>query len=286
MEGIRNIRLEKLIEREKELNCLYKVEAVLRESDLGTSDILQQIIGIIPYGWQFSTVCEARIIYQDREFKSPDFRETEWMQSTDIIVDENIVGQIQVVYTQMIRMLRGSQFLPEEQKLLNTIADRLGDYFFYKNLEKTIHYIESPGKQENEKDELLSVLSPESDEHWKWRMEMCRKIAERTNFNKYGIKAMYICGSTKNAEAGPSSDIDLIVHFDGDERKKAELTSYMNGWGMALSELNASKTGHEIQESLIDLHIITDEDIQNQDSFASMINCVHNSARLLKSRDN
>ncbi len=282
---LRHVRLEKLMEREKELNCLYKAEAILRESTSGTEDMLKEIVNIIPSGWQFSTVCEARILYMDKEFKTDDFRETEWMQSADITVDENIVGKIEVAYTQLIRMLRGSQFLPEEQKLLNTLADRLGDYFFYKNLEKTIHYLKEPEDTSGSPDDLLSVLTPESNEHWKWRMKMSQKVAEATDLAYYGIKALYLCGSTKNAASGPASDIDLIVHFDGDETQKKELSNYMKGWGLALAELNASKTGYRIDESLIDLHIITDADIESKNSFACMINSVNNSARLLKERD-
>ncbi|MDZ7743974.1 MAG: hypothetical protein U5Q03_20130 [Bacteroidota bacterium] len=282
---LRHIRLEKLMEREKELNCLYKAEAILRESTSGTEEILKEIVKIIPSGWQFSTVCEARILYMDKEFKTEDFKETEWMQFADIVVDENIVGRIEVVYTQLIRMLKNSQFLPEEQKLLNTIAHRLGDYFFFRNLEKTIDYIKKPDNQSDRQDELLTVLTPESNEHWKWRMEMSKKIADLTDLEQFGIKGLYICGSTKNSESGPSSDIDLIAHFDGNGEQKMQLISYMKGWGLALAELNASKTGYPPGESLIDLHIVTDEDVEKKESFACMIGSLENSASLLKSRE-
>lgn len=284
-EPIRNIRLEKLTEREKELNCLYKVEEILRNNHHKLDYVLNRLLEVIPGGWQYTTICEVEITFENKIYKTEDFRETEWMQSSDIIVDENILGKIRVAYTQLIRMHRGSQFLPEEQKLLNTIADRLSDYIFFKKLKKTIDYIHQKGKKNTSGNDLLSVLSEESNEHWKWRLQMSHKIADSLEFEKLSIEGVYIIGSTKNAEAGPASDIDLIIHQNGDNRQRIELKAYIKGWSMALSELNESKTGYPIPEGIIDLHIITDEDIRNKDSYATMINSPYNSARPLRTRN-
>ena len=38
---------------------------------------------------------------------------------------------------------------------------------------------------------------------------------------RFGIKGIYLFGSTKNGTAGPGSDIDLIVHVSGHRRKRA-----------------------------------------------------------------
>jgi nucleotidyltransferase-like protein len=279
---IRNIRLENLIEREKELNCLYKVIETLEKEQQKPEHIFKDLITIIPSGWQYSTICEVKITFEEQSFQSPDFTETEWMQVADITVDENIVGKIQLVYSQLIRKLNNSQFLPDEQKLLNTIAQKIGDYFFFQKLKKTLEYINKPGKSENNKDELLSILSPESNEHWIWRLKMSQKIADKMDFEKFAVKGVYICGSTKNADAGPASDIDLIIHANGNEQQNAELKSWIEGWGMALTELNYSKTGYEIPEGLIDLHIVSDQDIENKTSFGCMIGSLYNSARPLR----
>jgi hypothetical protein len=58
----------------------------------------------------------------------------------------------------------------------------------------------------------------------------------------------------------------------------------MEGWGLGLSELNFVKTGYVFAGSLIDFHIITDEDIIKNTSYAAMIGSTENSARLLKSK--
>lgn len=56
------------------------------------------------------------------------------MQCADIVIDNNICGEIRVVYLQLIHEFNESQFLPEEQKLLNTIAERVGNYIFHQRL--------------------------------------------------------------------------------------------------------------------------------------------------------
>ncbi len=60
------------------------------------------------------------------------------------------------------------------------------------------------------------------------------------------------------------------------------LKLWMQGWGLCLNELNFIKSGYRSQDSLIDLHIITDEDIRKNDSYACLINTVTDRARPIK----
>ena len=45
-------------------------------------------------------------------------------------------------------------------------------------------------------------------------LRMAERIARAIDAERYGVKAMYVIGSTKNATAGPSSDIDLAFVVD------------------------------------------------------------------------
>jgi hypothetical protein len=277
--------LQKLKEREKELNCLYKVNELLAHKEHPLERILKEIIAIIPSGWQYQTVCEARIVFEDQTWQSEDFVETEWKQQADIIIDNNVSGEITVCYTQLIRLENNSQFLPEEQKLLNNIASRLGTFVFNRRLFKSLEALKSSkisGPGESKGNDV--VLSHESDEHWKWRMKIAEKIASKVDAERYGIKAFYVIGSTKNANAGPASDIDLLIHCRKDRPNRKELDAWLNGWSLCLSEMNFLKTGHYVKEGLIDSHIITDEDMEKKSSFASMIHSAYDRARPLELR--
>jgi len=145
-------------------------------------------------------------------------------------------------------------------------------------LEKTVKLLSEEAIKKNE----VQYLKNFNDEHWKWRLRMVQNIADKTNFEYYGLKAMYIIGSTKEAKAGPASDIDLLVHFNGTEYQKNLFKSWIDGWNHSLSEINRQKTGYKLEDGIIDLHIVTNEDIKNNTSFAVMIENINNPARLLK----
>jgi predicted nucleotidyltransferase len=124
------------------------------------------------------------------------------------------------------------------------------------------------------------------DEHWIWRQRMAEKLAQSIDPEQYGVKGAYLFGSTKNATAGPCSDIDLLLHVTGDEARKRLLMAYLNGWDLCLSEMNYIRTGIKTK-GILDVHIVTDDDIEKKASYASKIGAVTDPARplkLLKSR--
>jgi len=116
-----------------------------------------------------------------------------------------------------------------------------------------------------------------SESHWRWRMEMAEKIAAEIDPERFGVAGMYIIGSTKNASAGPSSDIDLLIHFRGDDQQRNDLETWLEGWSLCLGEVNYLRTGY-VNHDLLDVHIITDEDIEKKTSFAAKIGAVTDAA--------
>jgi len=270
-----------LKEREKEMKCLYKVQGIINEN-LPYDEFLNTIIKHLWGGWQYPNITRVKIIFEDKTYRESGWEETEWVQYADIIVDDEVLGRIEVYYTQFKQLVTDSQFLPEEQKLLNTIAVQIGNYVFNKRLKKTLEVLDSEKNQKVIIEENLpSLLNIHSDTHWKWRYEFVNIIAEKMDMERFGAEALYIIGSTKNAKAGPASDIDLIVHFKGDTAQERELKAWLEGWSLCLSEMNLMKTGYKT-DGLIDLHIVTDEDIKNKNSFASMIGAITDGAKLIK----
>ena len=116
---------------------------------------------------------------------------------------------------------------------------------------------------------------------WQWRYKMAEKICSRLDFKKFGVKGFYIFGSTKNATTGPASDIDILIHFRGNKKQEDNLLMWLDGWSQALAEINKQKTGYDT-EGLLDVHLITDEDIKNRTSFAVKIGAISDAAKPLK----
>ncbi|MBE9573298.1 MAG: pyruvate, phosphate dikinase, partial [Proteobacteria bacterium] len=132
-----------LQERAKELNCLYKIEELLNKPDADLKDVCKGIIMVIPPGWQYPDVCKSKIAVEGKIYSSPDFKETPWVQSADITVQDKAIGKISIYYTE--KMPKGDEgpFLKEETKLLQTIADRLGNFILHKRMKKVFQNYET-----------------------------------------------------------------------------------------------------------------------------------------------
>jgi predicted nucleotidyltransferase len=118
------------------------------------------------------------------------------------------------------------------------------------------------------------------DEFWRWRHSMVERVAQEIDPERFGVVAFYIFGSTKNATAGPNSDIDILVHFRGDTQKLNALNFWLEGWSKCLAEMNYLRTGYK-SDGLLDIHIITDEDIKKKSSFAAKISAITDPAQKL-----
>lgn len=123
-----------LHERVKELNCLYRVEEILSNYDLALEDVFRQIIEAIPPGWRYPEFCQVRITYGNEIFESPDFIETPYVLQADIRVQNATVGHINVYYRQELPEGDLGPFLKGENKLIETIADRIGHYILHQRL--------------------------------------------------------------------------------------------------------------------------------------------------------
>jgi hypothetical protein len=174
----------------------------------------------------------------------------------------------------------------------------------YAHLADTIRVVDIPGNHSgrvlrvlmnSELDEAIGMIaSPEEpagastagrpgkapanpEEYWRWRMQMADQIAGELDAERFGVAAMYLIGSTKNASAGPASDIDLLFHHRGTKEQRKDLETWLQGWSLALAKVNYLRTGYTTDE-LLDVHIITDADIESNSSFAAKIGAVTDAA--------
>ena len=113
---------------------------------------------------------------------------------------------------------------------------------------------------------------------WNWRWNVVEYLASQTDPKKYGVEGFYVIGSTKNASAGPGSDIDLLLHVRGTSQQQHALERWLANWSVYLDELNYQYTGCRTG-GLLDVHIVTDTDIAQQTSFACKIGAVSDAAR-------
>jgi len=173
----RRIAVQKLIEskhnlseRVKELTCLYGLSKLVGNFNLSLEDIFQGILDLIPPAWQFPEITCARIIFDNKEFKTSNFEETEWKLSTST----KLLGKelnIEAYY------LEDKPFLKEEEYLIDDFGKRLKIIIEQKEAEQKL--IESEKKYKELSGEL--TLSNEEYLEAMKELEKAKKDLEKAS---------------------------------------------------------------------------------------------------------
>jgi predicted nucleotidyltransferase len=257
-ENIIQIDIEKE-SKQQQLIFLFKLEKLFHSKS--KNHVLTKITLNIPNVFHYSGLVRCEINYKDKVYQSPYFEKSNSFITADIRINGICKGEINIYYINNKQI----SFSDDEQDFLNTLTLRLSDFFQLQAL------------SENN--------SAPKESHSEWRKKMAEKICEKMDFKKFGVKNVYLIGSTKNATAEHLSDIDLIIHIENTKASES-LISWLEGWSFCLAEINYKRTNHQIKDGLLDIHYITDDDIKAQNSYAVMIGSLHNSATLIKTKEN
>lgn len=122
----RNSSKTALQERIKELNCLYGM-ASLVEKHNSIQDFLKRLADYLPAFWFYPEKACARITFRGESFESKHFNFSEWQQSAQIRLDDEIVGQVSIFYTKEMPTADEGPFLKEERNLLEEVAQRINE---------------------------------------------------------------------------------------------------------------------------------------------------------------
>ena len=125
------------VERIKELQCMYRVSESIR-SRTNLREIFLDVVRLIPSGWHYSEITRGKLIFDEEEFVSEPFEETEWKQSCDIIVNGEPRGLIDVYYLEERQELDEGPFVSEERDLINRISRIISDAIERKQVEEAI----------------------------------------------------------------------------------------------------------------------------------------------------
>jgi hypothetical protein len=67
-----------LHERSKELACIYNIVRIVDNPAINLNDIYQRVINLLPAGWQYTDIAQAKIVIGGEEFKTKGYRDTRW----------------------------------------------------------------------------------------------------------------------------------------------------------------------------------------------------------------
>ncbi len=118
--------LRDLNERMKEITCIYSINELFRDNNSSLKNIFQQVVNLIPPGWQFPENTCAKIEFDEIEVRSDNYVEVEKGLFEKIIVDDQERGMIQISLFGL-EGLNGF-YLKEEVKLIKEIAFSISQF--------------------------------------------------------------------------------------------------------------------------------------------------------------
>jgi hypothetical protein len=237
--------LRALRERAKELKCVYEVVSALSRPTEPPQAVFQRVLEALPPAWQYPQEATARIEYFGRTHALPDFVDTPWRQRSTISLWRTPVGAVEVLYKHPKPPAWEGPFLREERQLLDSIAQRIGEYLEWKQRE------------------LGGERLGAAPEHWRWRQRFAERIAAAIDPRRFGVRAVYLFGSTEAGTAGPGSDIDLLVVWEGEPRAREHLQLWLEGWSLCLAEVSFQLQGLPSQ-GLLNVRLLEPEQAETE----------------------
>jgi len=131
-----------LSERVKELTCLFTclftIFKFMEKKGILLGELFQSVVDLIPPAWQYPEITCAQIVLEDQVFRTNNFKETSWKQSSNIMVHGDQVGRLDVFYLEEKPEKAEGPFLKEERNVINVIGERLSEFIEHKRAEEKI----------------------------------------------------------------------------------------------------------------------------------------------------
>jgi|YNPMSStandDraft_2_1061718.scaffolds.fasta_scaffold00117_16 predicted nucleotidyltransferase len=104
------------------------------------------------------------------------------------------------------------------------------------------------------------------EEPWEIRWKFVEKMVSKLNPSKFGIKGIYLYGTVFTKSASDTSDVDILVHYDGNPRNKELMEAWFEPWNFLLQDIIYINTGFRRPKPL-DVHYITDSELVEENYY-------------------
>ena len=145
MTGSGRTMLDALQERAKELHCLYRVHEICRRVEAPLDEIFSEVVAILPIGWEHPPDTAARIVVGASVFETPGAEPTPWVMTAPIRVQGDGVGSLEVYYLKAFPPADEGPFIKEERRLIDTIAELLGQLLLQRRLASSLRRVNGDG---------------------------------------------------------------------------------------------------------------------------------------------
>ena len=118
---------EELQERIKELSCLYEISSLLRQHSGDNEETLKKIAAVLKQAWRFPEHAVVEIHLDTFKYFTDIPPEKNVYQAAEISPLNEKRGYLKIFYP--TPAFEAQHFLPEEQKLLEKVADEIGSFY-------------------------------------------------------------------------------------------------------------------------------------------------------------
>ena len=209
-----------LVERTKELNCLFTVEEILNSKSENLEVIINELLTVLTTGFHDPESYTIKIVIKNRIFQLPSSKVSNLFVRKDIRAKEELFGEVFVYYVASSNKSKSEVFSSEEDKLISTFADRLGYYIFYQHIKDLFEELQIKNA------ELAEASKPE------WYIVL--DITKKTDQNLFSILSRKMlnhlfCKGVKEStdlfkKMGSSLDFDKSINpFTNRPSKKSVL---------------------------------------------------------------
>jgi len=114
-------------ERLKELSAINETTSIIKKN-LPIQETLEEICQILPKAWQYPDDTVVRLRFDEMEFLSLNFRETEWKQEQTFETIDNLSGTIEIFYLKDFPVIDEGPFMKEERSLIMNLSSLIEGY--------------------------------------------------------------------------------------------------------------------------------------------------------------
>ena len=179
-----------LVERMKELDCLYEISSLFSHHSLGLDRLLREIVKVIPRAWQYPRRTGVRISHGGKEYRSKNYAAGSTALVEKIRLNDRPCGFVEVAFLDGGSRASDAVFLEDEKRLLKAIAELLGNILEKKvaevSLKRTTGELRRQTRELEDKNTALREIISQFELEKKVLQEQLRANIELTVFPLLG----------------------------------------------------------------------------------------------------
>jgi len=143
-------------ERVKELQCLHQLTQVLEKHKTQPDDNCNNVVNVIPGGFQHPETTGCSIIFNGTEYKTANYCSSTWMLKSPLYNGKKLIGEVQVCFNLKSDT---NPFIKEEKELLDTIGQQLSAFIEQQHNERLRDVIYKISEASNTTDNLPDLIA-------------------------------------------------------------------------------------------------------------------------------